>query len=156
MLTMLPSQSLNKIAAPVPAMPVKPFAGRRDSPASSTGGSSSGRVPLTPRDGSDIGVGSPRTADSGGKKKEEWSSGVSGLGTASTKSGGGRHAGRRSVSFDDDTKDEGYSGAGLGGRKSKEVLSDDPETRRRERRRSEAKAAIEVCPSHSWCDICFG
>lgn len=148
MLTLLPSQSQNKIAAPVPGMPIRPFAGRRDSPASSTGGSSNGPAPLTPRDGSDIGVSggpSPRTRDSGGKKREEWSSGVSGLGTASTKSGGGRQVKRRSVSFDDDVKDEGMLGTGLGGRKSKEVLSDDTEARRRERRRGEAKAAIEVC-----------
>lgn len=144
MLTLLPSQNQNKIAAPAPVMPVKPFAVRRDSPASSTGGSSSGRAPLTPRDGSDIGVGdSSRTKESGGKKKEEWSSGVSGLGAASTKSGG-RYGKRRSVSFDDDVKDEDFLGVGLGGRKSKEVLSDDPEARRRERRRSEAKAAIEL------------
>ncbi|KAF8203849.1 hypothetical protein BJ912DRAFT_215411 [Pholiota molesta] len=34
--------------------PEKPFAMRRNSPASSTGDSSSGRAPLTPRDGSDI------------------------------------------------------------------------------------------------------
>jgi serine/arginine repetitive matrix protein 2 len=36
--------------------PQRPFATRRESPASSTGDSSSGRAPLTPRDGSDIGV----------------------------------------------------------------------------------------------------
>lgn len=142
MLPMMPSQSREKIAAPVPAMPIKPFAVRRDSPASSTGDSSSVRAPLTPRDGSDIGGPSSRKTEGG--RKEEWSSGVSGLGTGATSRGGGavagRHVKRRSVSFDEDVKD-----VSLRGRKSKEsVDSDDPEARRRERRRSEAKAAIEV------------
>ncbi|KAF9446277.1 hypothetical protein P691DRAFT_804414 [Macrolepiota fuliginosa MF-IS2] len=139
--------------APVPMMPVKPFAVRRDSPASSTGDSSSGRgAPLTPRDGSDIAdVGAG--AGVGRKQKEEWSSGVSGLGarpgggagggggSAGAAGGAGRHVKRRSVSFEEDVKD-----ISVGGRlKTKESIdSDDPEARRRERRRSEAKAAIEL------------
>lgn len=155
MVPIMPSQSQNKLAnsTPVPTMPIKPFAVRRDSPASSTGDSSSGRAPLTPRDGSEIGVSSPRTATTGSKeKKEEWGSGVSGLGTASTRgsvggagAGAGRHVKRRSVSFDDEIRDDSVASTG-GGRKTKEVDSDDPEARRRERRRSEAKAAIEVRP----------
>ncbi|KAF5352818.1 hypothetical protein D9756_006142 [Leucocoprinus leucothites] len=145
------SSSQNKITSPAPGPsipPVKPFAVRRDSPASSTGGSSSGRAPLTPRDGSDIG--SSRTTPSSKKeKKDEWSSGVSGLGVTSNRGGMhsragssgpgvGRHVQRRSVSFDDDV---GYEE----GKKGKvDGSEDDAEARRKERRRSEAKAAIEL------------
>lgn len=107
--------------------PDKPFAGRRNSPASSTGDSSSGRAPLTPRDGSDIVV------------QEE------------TKPKG--HIKRRSVSFEDDLQQElkppnrshfketHRSGSDAGDSSNDENRT---EYKRRERRRSEAKAAIEV------------
>lgn len=145
----IPDQPLSRPAnaSPIPSMPVKPFAMRRDSPASSTGDSSSGRAPLTPRDGSDVSA--PKRAAGKGKAKEEWGSGVSGLGPSSPKStasghghGGARRVKRRSVSFEDEIKDAVASSAV---RKSKEADSDDSEMRRRDRRRSEAKAAIEVC-----------
>ncbi|KAK0185267.1 hypothetical protein F5146DRAFT_1144473 [Armillaria mellea] len=92
-------------------VPTKPFATPRDSPASSTGDSSSGRAPLTPRDGSDIASGSTSTSG----REQQWSGGASGLGLG--------HAKRRS--------------------KGKNKPEND-ETRRRDRRRDEAKAAIEL------------
>ncbi|KAI3619298.1 hypothetical protein WG66_012875 [Moniliophthora roreri] len=128
----------------------KPFASSisdaRASPASSTGDSSSGRAPITPRDGSDIGVGRKgmQYKDGGGSSlggstsgasehqpqhKKEWSGGASGLGL------GGRHghARKRSVTFEEDETGKGKS-------KDKE----DNESKRKERQRSEAKAAIEL------------
>lgn len=142
MVTMVPSSvsSQNKNSSRVPVasiVPAKPFAMRRDSPASSTGDSSSGRAPLTPRDGSDLGS---KTVSS--NRKDEWSSGVSGLSVASTKgamrprgaNGPNKHMQRRSVSFNDDVEDE----------KNDKEGKIDAETRRKERRRGEAKAAIEV------------
>lgn len=117
---------------PVPSLspgsgnaPPKPFAARRDSPASSAGDSSSGRAPLTPRDGSDIGVG----RNDRDREKGDWGSGVSGLGP--------RHMKRRSVVFEDDV----VSGKG---NEASERGPAGPEDKRKERRRNEAKAAIEV------------
>jgi hypothetical protein len=155
----MPDQTLSRPAnsSPVPTMPVRPFAIRRDSPASSTGDSSSGRAPLTPRDGSD--VSGPKKAAGKGKGREEWGSGVSGLGPPSSKStasghghSGPRRVKRRSVSFEDEIKDA--ASVSSAARKSKETDSDDSEARRRDRRRSEAKAAIEVC-SHFHFSIFF-
>ena len=148
MVPMVPSSvsSQNKNSSRVPVastVPVKPFAMRRDSPASSTGDSSSGRAPLTPRDGSDLGS---KTVSSNRKeRKDEWSSGVSGLSVASSKggmrprgaNGPNKHMQRRSVSFNDDVEDEEN-------RKNDVEGKNDAETRRKERRRGEAKAAIEV------------
>lgn len=97
--------------------PPKPFAvsDRGNSPASSTGDSSSGRTPLTPADGSDVGYADSRSA-------------VSGV-TAPRKG----HKRGGSVTFEDEpAKDRGRPKANM------------EEERRKERRRSEAKAAIEV------------
>ncbi|KAJ7572006.1 hypothetical protein C8J56DRAFT_85569 [Mycena floridula] len=102
--------------------PMKPFATPRDSPASSTGDSSSGRAPFTPRDGSDIGSGSSGRKD----EEDKWSGGATGLLSP------GKHNKRRSVSFEQD--------APLVTGKPKP----DDESRRRDRRRNEAKAAIEL------------
>lgn len=105
--------------------PSKPFANVNESPASSTGGSSSGRgVPVTPRDGSDVGDGRKWSPS----KEEQWGSGVSGL------SFGGKHGRKRSIAFEDEARAEG---------KGKESPGHE-EARRKERRRSEARAAIEV------------
>ncbi|GJE89642.1 hypothetical protein PsYK624_057460 [Phanerochaete sordida] len=94
--------------------PSKPFAvtERGNSPASSTGDSSSGRTPLTPADGSDLGVRQNRSAV------------------------GARKGHRRgpSVTFEDEDNERGRPGA--------KTAND--EERRKERRRSEAKAAIEL------------
>lgn len=128
-----------KFGSSTTAVPDKPFnkpsnGGRRNSPASSTGGSSSGRAPITPRDGSDIGV--PR-GDGNSKQQQPK-----------------KH--RRSVSFEEDKEDlkpsnrkqfigatsSSARGSSDGGETSNE---EDREVKRRERRRSEAKAAIEVC-----------
>ncbi|KAF9486438.1 hypothetical protein BDN70DRAFT_869980 [Pholiota conissans] len=113
--------------------PEKPFAMRRNSPASSTGDSSSGRAPLTPKDGSDIGA-------------------VPNGGTNGT-DGPRRHIKRRSVSFEDDLDDlrppnRRYLKETSSSRGSSDAENmsneEDQETRRKERRRGEAKAAIEL------------
>ena len=115
--------------------PERPFATRR-SPASSTEDSSSGRAPLTPRDGSEIHIRD--------RKRHEWSGGASGLGVKN------QHAKRRSVSFEDDHPDP--KSRGIPHSKGKQhtnnnaaINDEDREARRKERRRGEAKAAIEVC-----------
>ncbi|KAG6860862.1 hypothetical protein C0995_006726 [Termitomyces sp. Mi166 len=99
------------------AMPSRPFAsGRRESPAgSSTGDSSSGRAPVTPRDGSEVGVG-------GRHVKRRSVSFEDDLSVRNVRGGGGRGV---------------VVGGGEGG-------GEDGEERRKERRRSEAKAAIEL------------
>lgn len=126
------------------AAPERPFAARRDSPASSIGDSSSGRAPLTPKDGSDIAP--PSETQLTIKKRNEWKSGVSGLGVK-------QHIKRRSVSFEDDEREpiKAVSGHIRGSSKARNdpgsgdtSNEEDKEIRRRERRRSEARAAIEV------------
>lgn len=101
-------------------MPQRPFASnssaRGASPAgSSTGDSSSGRAPFTPRDGSEIGVRSKDDASDVG---------------STVKARG--HAKKPSVTFEDEPSRE----------RAKTDLTH--EQRTRERRRSEAKAALEV------------
>ena len=125
--TMLPSMptSASPTSSKSPSMPNRPFAARGNSPASSTGDSSSGRAPLTPRDGSDIG----RRSKGSAATQNEWSGGASGL-TVTSKNKGKQHFKRRSVSFEDET----------GGMNTDE----DREVKRNERRRVEARAAIEV------------
>lgn len=114
-------------------IPERPFAVRRNSPASSTGDSSSGRAPLTPRDGSEIGVED--------KKRDQRSGGAGTLGVKH------QHVKRRSVSFEENHPDS--KPLGITHSKGKEHTSNnatkDQEARRKERRRTEAKAAIEVC-----------
>jgi serine/arginine repetitive matrix protein 2 len=117
-------------------VPEKPFATRRNSPASSTEDSSSGRAPLTPRDGSEI--------DIQDRKRREWSGGANGLGIKN------QHVKHRSVSFEEDHHDPKLRGIphskGKQLTKSNAAINDeDREARRKERRRGEAKAAIEVC-----------
>ncbi|KAJ3853953.1 hypothetical protein EV368DRAFT_63678 [Lentinula lateritia] len=124
------SMSANQLPPPMTSSfpaPSKPFASQ--SPASSTGDSSSGRgAPITPRDGSDIGDGMGNALS----KEEQWGSGVSGLSFAT------KHGRKRSIAFDEDTGNEGK-----GKNKSKET-PEDGEARRKDRRRSEARAAIEL------------
>lgn len=118
-----------------PAMPLrKPFAIRDSSPASSAGESSSSRMPPTPRDGSELGAGP---------------SGRQGPG----------HRKRVSVTFMDEVESMRDSRSSVGGRSShgRAVVADSSdeevslrdrerkaEEKRKERRRTEAKAAIEV------------
>ncbi|KAJ7075606.1 hypothetical protein B0H15DRAFT_866395 [Mycena belliarum] len=117
--------------APAPT-PIRPFAtpraaGARPSPASSTGDSSSGPAPLTPKDGSDV-------------DGAAWSGGVSGL----VARGGRGPVQRRSVSFDfEEGVRLGTGAEGKGKGKPRETPVQEEE-RRRERRRSEARAAIEL------------
>ncbi|KAG9313870.1 hypothetical protein JVU11DRAFT_4638 [Chiua virens] len=103
-------------------LPQRPFAStnsiRGESPAgSSTGDSSSGRAPFTPRDGSDIGV----------RSKDDPSD------VGSTLKARG-HAKKPSVTFEDQPV--------RGRERAKTELTSEEKTR--ERRRSEAKAALEV------------
>ena len=130
--TMVTGVPLNGPTAKAFHVPERPFAVRRNSPASSTEDSSSGRAPLTPRDGSEI--------DVRDRKRREWS----GLGVKN------QHFKRRSVSFEDDQPDPKLRGIphskGKQHTNSNATINDeDREARRKERRRGEAKAAIEVC-----------
>ncbi|KAI0673930.1 hypothetical protein C8Q78DRAFT_661091 [Trametes maxima] len=106
--------------------PPKPFASpatgfglRGNSPASSTGDSSSGRTPITPVDGSDLSATAPSVASAQ------------------------RRGHRKSASVTFDEPERGR--AGVRDREAEKAEGSDPEERRRrERRRSEAKAAIEL------------
>ncbi|OCH89726.1 hypothetical protein OBBRIDRAFT_793955 [Obba rivulosa] len=112
-------QRSSTLAAPAPAPP-KPFAagaGRGNSPASSTGDSSSGRTPLTPVDGSEVGY--------GGRKGEAAASGRT-------------HRKSASVTFDEPERGRAPV------REREELKPEEEESKRKERRRSEAKAAIEL------------
>lgn len=119
----MPSSASSKMPGFQPsAMPQRPFASnsslRGESPAgSSTGDSSSGRAPFTPRDGSDIGI----------RSKDD----ASDVGSTLKARGHGK---RPSVTFEDQV---------IRGREraKTDVMN---EQRTRERRRSEAKAALEV------------
>ena len=118
---------------------------RDNSPSSSTGDSSSGRLPITPRDGSEIGSELGRGVR--GKQRpsrtsELFRTGNDGLLSASNSEMGlkaKKLTHRKSASYDDSTL-KGAMRAGSG------VTSMTDEERRRERRRSEAKNAIEVRP----------
>ncbi|KAK2464895.1 hypothetical protein APHAL10511_002971 [Amanita phalloides] len=131
--TVMPAISISG----APTMPARPFA-RRDSPASSTGDSSSGRAPLTPRDGSDIGS----VGDSGvGMRPKGGKSG-----SAMKGSSGLTNAKRRSVCFEDDLIDDSPPPSPGKGRthQKKDGKESVDEEKRKERRRSEARAAIEL------------
>ena len=134
--TMVTGVPLNAPTTKASHVPERPFAARRNSPASSTEDSSSGRAPLTPRDGSEI--------DIQDRKRHEWSGGPGGLKVKN------KHVQRRSVSFEEDHRDPKLRGIphskGKQLTKSSATIDDeDREARRKERRRGEAKAAIEVC-----------
>ncbi|KAL5535960.1 hypothetical protein ACEPAF_4054 [Sanghuangporus sanghuang] len=135
----------------VPAMqkspPQRPFmmgGKRQESPASSTGGSSNGKAPLTPMDGSDY-----FSPDVRGTGDSPASSAV-GASPPSAMKGARGHLKRVSVSFQEPLevdKDETVRGrkSGLGQLKIEtQAAVEERESRLRERRRSEAKAAIEL------------
>lgn len=136
--------STNNSSSPVfNRPPQRPFAMRDKSPSSSTGDSSSGRLPITPRDGSEIGSelgrgvrGKQQLSRTSGSSKTEnggfLSASNSEMGLKAKKL-----AHRKSASYDDSTL-KGTMRGGVG------VASVTDEERRRERRRSEAKNAIEV------------
>ncbi|KAL0576469.1 hypothetical protein V5O48_005513 [Marasmius crinis-equi] len=113
-----------------PAMPADlPPPMTRGSPTASSAGSSSGRAPVTPRDGSDLGVRGRKMNEHQPFEQKQWSGGASGLGLG--------HAKKKSVTIDKgEDVDRIVSGKG------KEGVNE--EIRRRDRRRSEAKAAIEL------------
>jgi serine/arginine repetitive matrix protein 2 len=125
--------------------PQRPFAMRDKSPSSSTGDSSSGRLPITPRDGSDIGSELGRGVK--GKQQpsrmpELFRTENGGLLSASNSEMGlkvKKLGHRKSASYDEST----LKGALRGGSGVASIID---EERRRERRRSEAKNAIEVQP----------
>lgn len=126
-------------------VPQRPFANQRrqESPASSTGGSSTGRLPLTPKDGSDyFNMDISRNSDA--------ASVHSGSSPSAMKGTRGR-PNKSSVTFEDGAKDEKLKHRG----RPINVKGDDrhqhtnasaraQESRRRERRREEAKKSIEV------------
>ncbi|KAF8633570.1 hypothetical protein AX15_001367 [Amanita polypyramis BW_CC] len=132
--TMMPATKVSSI----PTKPVRPFA-RRDSPASSIGDSSSGRVPLTPGDGSDIGS----TGGGGGGRQPK---GTENNGSSMRGGMGVKTGKRRSVCFEDDLKGDAPppSLSGKGRPTHKDGKDGADEEKRRERRRSEARAAIEL------------
>ena len=119
---------------------------RQDSPASSTGGSSNGKAPLTPMDGSDYF--SPDVRTNGDSPNG------SATGVPSAMKGGRGHPKRVSVSFQEpggpfkDGKEYGRSQS-FELPRPEDISVEERESRRRERRRSEAKAAIEVRRLHS-------
>ena len=123
--------------------PQRPFAMRDNSPSSSTGDSSSGRLPITPRDGSEIGSELGRGVR--GKQQpprapESFRAENEGLLSAANSEMGlkaKKLAHRKSASYDDSTLKAAIRGGG-----GAPGMTD--EERRRERRRSEAKNAIEV------------
>ena len=137
------SSSNNSSSSTFNRPPQRPFAMRDNSPSSSTGDSSSGRLPITPRDGSEIGSEPGRGAR--GKQQpsrtpELLKTGNDGLLSASNTEMGlkvKKLGHRKSASYDDSTL-KGAMRAGSG------VVSMTDEERRKERRRSEAKNAIEV------------
>ena len=133
------SKNLNTLV-PSPtggAPPLKPFAAdnstRGNSPGSST--ASSSRLPLTPGEGSEIGYGRKVVSS------DSSASGVSSSNASSPIAPKKGHRKSSSLTFDEPSKDRGRPGAK--DRMQKEVPQNE-EARRRERRRSEAKAAVEV------------
>ncbi|KLO20183.1 hypothetical protein SCHPADRAFT_884919 [Schizopora paradoxa] len=116
---------------------------RRESPASSTGGSSNGKAPLTPMDGSSDYF-SPDVRGSGSSP-----SGSSIGGPPSAMKGGRGHVKRSSVTFQEPSNPssvlERCRKTSLPSSKKDDDLSlEAVEARRKERRRGEAKAAIEL------------
>lgn len=120
---------------PLGAPPVKPFAGpgfRGNSPASSTGESSSGRTPITPVDGSEVSY-APKDREQGKRRTDA---------TAARRA----HRKNASVTFNEPERERER------GRDAREEQKEEraaasasaEESRRRERRRSEAKAALEL------------
>jgi len=139
-----PSSSLSPlVTSPGYSLPQRPFANQRrqDSPASSTGGSSSGKAPLTPRDGSDYFSVDPRSRNDSANTSE-----ASVSVTPSALKGTRNHIKRSSVTFADAdiSKLEKERGRLVVSSSSKDLSEKSVEERRRERRRSEAKASIEV------------
>lgn len=118
-----------------PPMPLrKPFAIRDSSPASSAGESSSSRMPPTPRDGSELGAGPSGRPGPGHRKRVSvtFMDEVENMRDTRSSAGGRPSHGPAVVA---DSSDEE---ATLRGRERK------AEEKRKERRRSEAKAAIEL------------
>ncbi|THH08721.1 hypothetical protein EW146_g8902 [Bondarzewia mesenterica] len=112
-----------KSASPSAVPPPRPFTSgllRDNSPASSTGDSSSGRMPVTPRDGSEVGIPGSTSASSASQ--------------ATSRAAGRKSRPKRaSVSFMDDPV-----------REVVKISAKGAEEKRKERRRGEAKAAIEL------------
>lgn len=132
-----PSSNLPYIPSPSSGIPPpKPFAerARGNSPSSSTGDSSSGRTPLTPADGSDLGSAYSNARRSGETRR----SGPGARGDASAVSAGGKgHRKTGSVGFSEPDRERARTSSLVNG-------AGTTEERRKERRRSEAKNAIEV------------
>lgn len=105
-------------------------------------------MPLTPKDGSDYSIPDSRLIN------DSPSSSSLNATPPSAMKGGRGHVKRASVSFEDRVgvdKDEtirGRRSSGMAVSKADGVSTDERENRRRDRRRSEAKAAIDVCDLH--------
>ncbi|KAI0066641.1 hypothetical protein BV25DRAFT_1412763 [Artomyces pyxidatus] len=137
--------------------PPKPFSGllRDNSPASSTatGDSSSARMPVTPRDGSELGVPIPIRA-----YKDSNSSMAGGAKSDVGGPGGKGHRKRASVTFAEEEDPEREAKERRERRRSSVGAEEEvrgrnrAEDKRRERRRSEAKAAIEV-RAYLWISV---
>ncbi|TFY65995.1 hypothetical protein EVG20_g5101 [Dentipellis fragilis] len=148
--------------------PPRPFTGllRDNSPASSTGDSSSGKLPPTPRDGSELGIppalagqGYERGRESSNVKKrpqfdkqQGWTSTPSVVSTTANGSPTAyRHRKRASVTFMETQEAERERKKSLGASTSASASEESErerarvaESRRKERRREEAKASIEL------------
>ncbi|EJC98789.1 uncharacterized protein FOMMEDRAFT_129141 [Fomitiporia mediterranea MF3/22] len=140
------TSSSQRTGSDVQKLSQKPFtfAGKRqESPASSTGGSSNGKAPLTPMDGSDYF--NPEIRGSG----DSPAGSSIGATPPSAMKGARGHLKRASVSFQEPVefdKDETVRGrkSSMSQTKSeKQHPVEERENRLRERRRSEAKAAID-------------
>ncbi|KDQ62925.1 hypothetical protein JAAARDRAFT_44009 [Jaapia argillacea MUCL 33604] len=129
LVSLIPASATGFGNAPIPNKPFAPHPRilRGNSPSSSTGDSSSGRAPYTPRDGSEYG---------NDRDRDRWDA----KSAASAKKS---HRKSGSVSFEDELDARGRSGA-IARERMEKVDIEVEENRRRERRRSEAKAAIEL------------
>ena len=140
-----PPSALRQASSSAVVPPRKPFALRDSSPASSAGDSSSSRMPITPRDGSELGSG-PAGRPAIGHRKRVSVTFVDEVEGEKERREKERESRRPSVGK--------RPGHGRGPPPVVSSSSDDEDTsrdreraaeeKRRERRRSEAKAAIEV------------
>lgn len=129
-----------------PVVPLrKPFAIRDHSPASSAGESSSSRMPPTPRDGSELGAGASGRPGPGHRKRVSvtFLDEVEANGRDTRSNAPSRSNHRPSVAVDSSDEE-----ATLRNRERK------AEEKRKERRRTEAKAAIEVRYLNVFAAVC--
>lgn len=136
-----PRSALRQASGGVVLPPRKPFAVRDSSPASSAGDSSSSRMPITPRDGSELGTGPTGRPAIGHRKRASvtFLDEVQGEREGKEKPSMGKRPGRGRgpSSVASSSSEDGDTARG----REREA-----EEKRKTRRRTEAKAAIEVRP----------